>query len=198
MAKADTSNGDSWIAKIPAFLGLYLIYLFVSGWTFGDFYLRELGLSPRWLELSVYDILITGFTVLFTGGRWLWPFYLLALLVPILLETFVWGRYVWPRLASALVLFGVIFPIYFVSRAAGVQQARIDQNPASSRLPVITFSLKDGKRYVGKLLYLKNGTYFVREARDIASTNAEDKSLSITLSIYRAEDVHDVTVIGYP
>jgi hypothetical protein len=190
--------GEPWFSKVSQYLGLYVIYVFISGWAFGDFYLREMGLSPRWLDLSFYEVLVTGFTVLFTGGKWLWPFYVLVLLVPILIEVSPWSSHASVRIISTIVLVALLFPIYLVSRAAGVQQAQIDKGAKSSRLSVITFSSKEGKKYVGKLLYLKNGTYFIREVRAIDSPDADDASTGLELSIYRAEDVQDVKVVGYP
>jgi hypothetical protein len=198
MTNSDSSVGDSWIAKVTAYFGFYLIYVFISGWTFGEFYFRELGLSPRWLDLSIYDILTTGFTVLLTGGKWLWPFYLAVLVIPILLERSSWSNRLSVRLTTAVLLFAVLFPIYFISRSAGIQQSSIEKDPKSSRLPVMTFSSKDGKKYVGKLLYLKDGTYYVREVKAVDSANTDEAAVGLTLSVYRAEEIHDVKVVGYP
>jgi hypothetical protein len=189
--------GEGWFSKVSQYLGLYVIYVFLSGWAFGDFYLRDLGLSPRWLDLSLSDVLVSGFTILFTGGKWLWPFYLMVLLIPILVEVSSWGNRASVRVVSTILLVALLFPIYLISRTAGVQQARIDKS-ANSRLPVVTFSSKDGKKYVGKLLYLKSGTYFIREVRAIDSPDADDASSGLTLSIYRAEEVQDVRVVGFP
>jgi hypothetical protein len=193
-----TEVGESSFSTVSQYLGFYVVYIFISGWAFGDFYLRDMGLSPRWLDLSLYDILVSGFTILFTGGKWLWPFYLLVLLIPILVEGSSWRKRASVKIISTIVLVALLFPIYLVSRAAGVQQAQIDKGAKSSRLPVITFSSKEGKKYVGKLLYLKNGTYFVREVRAIDSPDADDAASTLALSIYRAEEVQNVKVVGYP
>jgi hypothetical protein len=66
--------GESWFARVSQYLGLYAIYVFISGWSFGDFYWREMGLSPRWIDLSFADVLVTGFLILLTGGKWFRPF----------------------------------------------------------------------------------------------------------------------------
>lgn len=190
--------GGSWFATVSQYLGLYTIYVFVSGWAFGDFYLRQMGLSPRWIDLSVTEVLVTGFLILFTGGKWLGPFYVLIFLLPLVVEVSPWARRGSVRVVSATVLVALLFPVYLVSRAAGAQQAQIDKNATSSRLPVITFSDDAEHKYVGRLLYLRSGTYFIRDVKLIDSDDADDASSGLVLSIYRAEDIKDIRVVGYP
>jgi len=192
------SAGESWFSRLSQYLALYVVYVFIAGWAFRDFYLRDMGLSPRWLDFSLYEVLVSGFTILFTGGRWLWPLYLLVFLIPTVLEVWSWRNRALIRVLSTILLLALLFPIYFVSRVAGVRQAQIDKTSKISRLPVITFSSKEGKKYVGRLLYLKNGTYFIREVRSIDAPFGDDVSLGLVLSIYRAEEIHDVKVVGYP
>lgn len=192
------SIAEPWFSKVSQYLGLYVIYVYISGWAFGSFYLRYLGLSPHWLDLGVSDSLVSGFTILFTGGKWLWPFYVAVLLIPVTLELLPWGNRPFVRIMSTVVMVALLFPIYLVSRSAGIQQAQIDKDPTFSRLPVITFASKEGKRYFGKLLYLKGEMYFIREVRDIDSADKDSGASDISLSIYRAEDLRDVKVTGYP
>ena len=177
---------------------MYVVYVFISGWGFGASYLQELGVSQRWFDVSLSDELVRGFTVLFSGGKWLLPFYFLVFLIPILTEIPSFKNRAWVRISSVIVLVSLLWPIFLVSRAAGIQEAKVDTNPHSSRLQTITFSLKDGKKYAGRLVYLKNGLYFIREAREINSLDMDDPSATLKLSIYRAEDMQAVKVVGVP
>ena len=190
------SSVESWFSKVTQLLGLYVIYVFVSGWAFDGFYFRALGLNTRWLDLSLSDTLVSGFMVLFASGKWVAPFYLSALGIPLFVEISSWGKRTWVRVLSMIVLVALLFPVYAISRSAGLAQAQIDKG-AKSRLPVITFSSKEGKKYVGKLLYLRNDTYFIREMQSVDSVTI-DSSSGIALSIYRGEDVRDVQIVTYP
>lgn len=96
-----------------------------------------------------------------------------------------------------IVLVMLLWPIFLVSWRAGFNQGKIDKTPELSRLQAITFSTKDGKKYIGKLVSLKNGLYFIREVTDIKS-DTDDPSARFKLWIYRAEDLQDVTVTGAP
>src|SRR5258708_36159885 len=78
------SGGLIW--AVSQVLVLYAIYVSISGWAFLDYYFRYFGLDTRWLDLSIYDILIKGFTVLFTGGALLWPLYIALILLPLVAE----------------------------------------------------------------------------------------------------------------
>jgi hypothetical protein len=188
-------DGGASFSRISEHLSVYAIYAVLSGWAFGTFYLRELGISPRWVDLSVSDVLIYGFTVLLSGvGKWLLPFYLSVLLIPLLVELPPWSNRISIRILNLILLMVLLWPIYLISRSAGVEEARIDTNPQSSRLPRITFASKD-KKYVGRLAYLKDGVYFIREATDIGPLGREDRTSRLTLSIYRAEDISDVRVV---
>ena len=196
-SRREVENG-AWFSKFSDYLAVYIVYVFISGWAFGASYLQELGINQRWVDVSLSDVLVRGFTVLLAGGKWLLPLYLLVLLIPILAEIPSWKNRASIRIFSAVILVGLLWPIFLVSRSVGLKQAKTDRNPQSSRLQTITFSSKDGKKYAGKLVYLREGVYFIREARDINSPDEPDPSADLELSIYRAEDLQEVKVVDLP
>src|SRR6266478_4077401 len=86
MRLVEDSTESGLLSAVSKLLVLYAIYVFISGWAFLDYYFRYYGVDTRWLDLSIYDILIKGFTVLFTGGSLLWPLYLILIAVPLIAE----------------------------------------------------------------------------------------------------------------
>jgi len=191
------ASGGSWLSHISQLLGLYLVYVFISGWAFSDAYCRNFGLNPRWIDFSSYDILVGGFTVLFLGGSWLLPFYALAFSMPFLLDLSPWNKRAEVKIPLLLLLVAVLFPIYLLSHRAGNLQAEIDKGP-KSRLPVITFSTANGRKHRGKLLFFKSATYFLRNVKSVDPPDPNETSDSLELSIFRAEELQEVKVVGYP
>jgi len=163
----DRSEGG-FVSVVVKLLPLYLVYVFLSGWTFLDYYFRFFGLNPRWLDLSFYDTLVKGFTILYTGGELLWPVYIAVLVLPFAFDGCLKDRHwVFSKLLPAVILFLLIVPVYCISREAGISQARFDKGDRS-RLPSIIFTVH-GQDYHGKLLMLKGGTYFIHKAAKVKS-----------------------------
>lgn len=133
---------EGLMAKLAQLSALYAVYLFISGWTFFDYYYREFAIDPRWLDLPLQEILMKGFTILFTGGWWLWPIYLFMIVGTLIVDEIPAIRRRSPaRPLVAAILFVALIGVYFASRAAGSGQAQVDKGD-SSRLPLMTFSRK--------------------------------------------------------
>lgn len=188
MAEPDNSGLISTASKL---VGLYVIYVFLSGWAFNDYYFRFFGIDPRFLDVSFYDTVLKGFVVLFTGAKWLWAVYALLLVLPIVLDSALRRWPVTRTLLLATIMVAALIPIYIVSRSAGESKARTDKGDHSS-LPGITFSVQK-RRYVGKLLYLKGDTYFIDRVRPLG----EEGQMNLKLSVYKAADLSDVKVIEH-
>jgi len=189
----DDSSELDFVSLIVKLLPLYLVYVFLSGWTFLDYYFRDFGVNPRWLDLSFYDTLVKGFTILYTGGKLLWLVYLAALVLPVAVDGSLKGRH-WAlsKLLPAVVLFALIFPVYYISQEAGISQARVDKGDRS-RLPPVNFTVR-GQDYHGKLLLLRGGTYFIHK---VAKIREDATGANLQVSVYRAEELSNVMVTGY-
>ncbi len=133
---------ESFIAKLTQLLAVYVVYVFLSGWTFFYFYYRQFGVDPRWFDLPVQETLVKGFTILFTSGPWLWPCYIAMLVVPLWLDGKASLRdRLWVRLLLGLFMIGVLLCVFYISRSAGVKEAKNDQG-SPTRLVPATYSLK--------------------------------------------------------
>lgn len=195
------SEKGGLVSAVSQLLVLYAIYVFLSGWAFLDYYFRYFGLDTRWLDLSTPEILIKGFTILFSERWWvLWPIYVLLFSVPLIVERKLQKRF---DIALAVVVFllCMLFPIYLVSRSVGEKVAVVDKG-VNSTLPAITFTAKLSRtQYHGKLLWFRSGTYFVHDVELIPGQNGKTADISpgsaLELSIIRAEDVVDVAVIEH-
>ena len=131
MRLAEESTESGLVSAVSKLLVLYAIYVFISGWAFLDYYFRYYGVDTRWLDLSVYDILIKGFTVLFTGGSLLWPLYLILIAVPLIAERKLKNQ-VWSVFTVTVLLLAVLLAVYTVSRRAGEERARLDKSNNST------------------------------------------------------------------
>lgn len=195
---SDESEKAGLISTVSKLLALYAVYVFISGWAFLDYYYRYYGVDTRWLDLTTYDILIKGFTVLFTGGWGLWPLYILLIALPLIAERKVKNR-IWSVLAITVVLLLILLGVYWVSRTAGQRMAQVDKSD-STTLPPIVFRLKSTKlQYHGKLLGFRSGTYFIHglalvPGQPPSSGDISETPSPLELSMIRAEDVTDVTV----
>lgn len=185
----------SLISTVSQLLILYAVYVFISGWAFLDYYFRYYGIDPRWLDIGSYDIFIKGFTALFTGGGWLWPLYVLLILIPVIAEYKVRNT-----LRSALSVSGalivILLGVYSVSRSAGEAMAKRDKGDQST-LSSITFRDKaENVQYHGKLVLFRSGTYFVHDAEPIPNqkTRASSYGSNIEISVFRAEDITNIRI----
>src|SRR5262249_44010485 len=149
-------NDNSIFSKLSQLMALCVVYLFLSGWAFLDAYYRFFGLNPRWLDMSLYDVLTKGFTILFRGGGSLWPGYVVVVLVPIGFESITALREkLLGRLLRAAFLLAMFVPVFVLAERAGQAEGRTDKSD-NTKLPAITFTITKSKQNrSGKLLYAK-------------------------------------------
>jgi hypothetical protein len=202
MATSESDRG--FIAKLTQLFAVYVIYVFVSGWTFLDYYFREFGVDPRWLDFPVQETLVKGFTVLFTNGLWLWPIYATMLIVPLLVDGIPQlRRRVSARIIASCFLFVTLVGVYFASRSAATAEARIDKSP-QTRLPVIIFARKPpcpspsaGTQptceYIGTTLAVRNGLLYLHHV----TTRDKQDGPSLAVSVFRVEDLADIQMIEH-
>jgi hypothetical protein len=196
---ANESTSSSFVGRVTQLFALYVVYVFVSGWTFFDYYYRKFQIDPRWLDLPIQEVLVKGFTVLFTGGYWLWPLYLLIIVGALAIDEMpsVQSR-LWVRLVTGPILFVALVCIYFASRNAGISEAQIDEGPGT-RLPLITFSKKQlsstagtsSADFTGHVLALRNGTFYLHNVSELGNQS----SASIGLWVVRSEELTDVQIV---
>jgi hypothetical protein len=197
---SDRKERGGLVSAVSQLLVLYAIYVFISGWAFLDYYFRYFGVDTRWLDLSTYDVLIKGFTVLFTGSYWLGPLYFLVIVLPLIAER-KFQKSIGSILFVTLVLLAILLSVYLLSRKAGETMARKDKSE-STTLPSVTFRVKGSKiRYYGKLLGFRSGTYFVHGVQPIPGqtpvAGANNSSAMLELSILRTEDIDEVTIVEH-
>jgi hypothetical protein len=99
--------------------------------------------------------------------------------------------------------------VFFVSLKAGEDRARLDKSDQTT-LPTIIFQVRElptrpektatpnrtneaEPTYHGKLLLLRNGSYFVHGVTVIEKASTG----SLQTSIYRAEDIKEVSVVEH-
>ena len=176
-------------------LPVYAVYVFIAGWTFSDHYYRYFGVNPKWLDIDFHDSLTKGFTILFGGGgARLGCLYLLMVMVPLMSEGLheVGNHPTVRRLLECilvLTLAGILPLIYWISRDAGISQAKVDKSDRST-LPTINFTVNKHP-YQGHLLFVKNGMYYIHNVQDKPESKVQE------VSIFRAEDVSDITLIEF-
>lgn len=201
VSKSSAEGSEGGLASaVSKLLVLYAIYVFISGWSFLDYYFRYYGVDTRWLDFSIYDVLIKGFTVLFTGGWLLWPVYLILIAGPLIAERKLKNQ-IWFVLTITVLLMGGLWLVYTISRRAGEEKARLDKGNEST-LPAITFTYKASRlQYHGKLLAFRAGTYFVHGVELIPGQHAITadpfEGSALELSLLRAEDLTDVMIIEH-
>ncbi len=211
---------ESFIAKLTQLVALYVVYVFLSGWTFFDFYYRQFGVDPRWFDLPVQETLVKGFTVLFTSGTWLWACYGIMLLVPLWVDgsAKLRDRFL-VRMLVGGVMIGVLLCVFFISKSAGISEAKHDQAGTPTRLAPVTFTLKacaernelkskeisrTGQHkvlqettlpkcdYSGQILIFRNGVYYLYKVAPLR----EQPPANLALQVYRAEELINLTIAG--
>jgi hypothetical protein len=86
-------------------------------------------------------------------------------------------------------LFVVLLPaVYFVSRSAGQQKAKVDAGLMST-LPGVTFTF-ERRPFIGKLLYVKGDSYFIHRVRPLG----QETGGVLQLSAYKASEIGDVKI----
>jgi hypothetical protein len=200
-AASEDQDAGGLISTVSKLLVLYAVYVFISGWAFLDYYYRYYGVDTRWLDLTTYDILIKGFTVLFTGGWLLWPLYVVLITLLLIAERKLQNR-IWSVLVITITLLAILLAVYIVSRRAGERIAQADKGD-STTLPSIIFRLRSSKlQYHGKLLGFRSGVYFVHgvalvPGQNSSSADTSGSSSDLELSMIRAEDITDISVIEH-
>jgi len=194
MPQDNNGDGDGILSNVVKLLPVYAVYVFIAGWTFSDYYFRYFGVSPRWLDIAFHDTLTKGFTILFGGGGLkLWLVYGLMLAVPLVAEGSRELNHNLIRKVLEIILIvalAVILPlIYWISREAGINQAKIDKG-SQSLLPTVSFTVNK-HQYRGHLLFVRNGTYFVH------NVDQKDESEVQEVSIFRAEELSDITIVEF-
>lgn len=180
----------NFLSDVSMLLPLCVVYIFLSGWAFDDYYFRFFGLDPKFLDLGFHDTLVRGFTIIFAGARLLGVLYVALLMIPPLLN--ISNVQAWKKICLMALLFVGLLPIvYLISRSAGEQRARVDAGPTST-LPAITFTFQK-RSWVGKLLYMKGDLYFVHHVRPLGG---EDTG-NIELSTYKTSEIDDVKIVGH-
>ena len=201
--KSDPPEPTNIVSKISGLFGLYTVFVFLSGWTFLDYYYRSFGLSTRSLDLPLSEILMKGFTVLFEGAWALWFIYLFIVIVPVLVEMLPKLRNnMIMQLILSVTMLSCVPAVYYIAKAAGKSLATKNKGN-DSELPVITFRV-GCKRFLGNLLYFHNGTYFVHDVKFASvalgsetnchgDVNADTKIQRLT--IYRSDQMEDLTIV---
>lgn len=195
------------VSKLSGLVGVYSIFVFLSGWTYFETYYSRFGLYVRWLDLSVTEVLTKGFIILFEPrGRWLWLIYIFVLVIPVLQEVMPRVRSnVIAQLGVALVMLGCLPLTFYVAQRAGLEAAATNQG-TSTQLPYIRFETRCGL-FSGRLLFIKDHDFYVHDLmQDKATTNSSESCLPMSplqyghhfLSVYRSEDVHVVEIIESP
>jgi hypothetical protein len=200
-AAPDDRDTGGLISTVSKLLVLYAVYVFISGWAFLDYYYRYYGVDTRWLDLTTYDILIKGFTVLFTGGWLLWPLYVVLIALPLIAERKLQNR-IWSVLAITATLLAILLAVYVVSTRAGEKIAQADKSD-NTTLPSIIFRSRASKlQYHGKLLGFRSGVYLVHgvalvPGQNSLSADTPGGSSDLELSMIRGEDITEITVIEH-
>jgi hypothetical protein len=201
---SDATSPGTIVGKISGLVGLYAVFVFISGWTFLDFYYRQFGVYTRWIDISIQETLMKGFIILFEGGHWLWAIYLFIIVVPILFEVFPrFQRHIVVQLLVACLMFSCLPLTYYISRNVAEVTAARNQSTASV-LPDVRFSTKCGI-YVGKLLYQRDSSYYLHDVRFLKKANPlpdeclvpSDPHMAHELTILKSEVVHDLKIAEY-
>lgn len=198
---------EDFVTATIKLIPLYGAYLFLSGWASSDYYYRFFGMDPKSLDMGLYDTLLRGFTVLFPlpqfslswllrGAGTLWFLYGAVVVGSLIAQRWSWFERQWfarPLVVAMLLL--LFLCVYNVSRRAGEERARLDTSDHTT-LPTILFQVRGseaGTSYYGKLLLLRNGVYFIHDVAPVGET----PTAVLQVSVYRAEDLEDVSVVEH-
>jgi hypothetical protein len=217
------NDHENLLSSTIKLLPLYGVYVFLSGWASLDSYYRFFGMDPKSLDIGLYDTLLKGFTILFPVRHlpisWLfcgvlWSVYGFVILAPIAAKHFARHQRAWGIKADLVwvtLLVVSLMSVFSASFKAGEDRARLDKTEQTT-LPTIMFQVRNSGSptgtqesatkglstnteltYYGKLLLLRNGTYFIHGVK----TNGESSAGSFQLSLYRAEDLKEVSVVEH-
>lgn len=203
---ADKSKDDQQpstiVGKISGLVGLYAVFVFISGWTYFDAYYSSFGIYARWLDLSVTETLTKGFLIVFEQhGRLLWLIYVFVVVVPVIFEVAPrFKTHIKSQIIVAAIMLACLPATYFISRRAGLSAASTNQGN-NTHLPFIRFNTKCGM-FSGRLLFIKDHDLYIH---DLTQDNEVKTNGCFVLSqkergnhflyIYRLEDVKEVEII---
>jgi hypothetical protein len=179
---SDTNNDQrqppTVVSKLSGLIGLYAVFVYLSGWTFLDYYYRSFGLNTTWLDISITETLMKGFIILFEGGQLLWFIYVFVVVVPVLFEVFPRLRvHIMAQIVIACLMLSCLPIAYYISKSAGEKAAAIRQGPQTA-LPDVSFEIQCGrafKKHVGKLLYVKNGFYYLHRVQPLEGQSVKQE-----------------------
>jgi hypothetical protein len=198
----DDQQPSTIIGKISGLVGLYAVFVFVSGWTYFDSYYASFGLYVRWLDLSVTETLTKGFLILFEKpGHWLWLIYVFVVVVPVVFEVIPrFKKHISYQIVVAAIMLACLPATYLISRRAGLSAASTNQG-TSTNLPFIRFNTKCGM-FSGRLLFIKDHDLYIHDLSEdnVVKTNgcfvlSQKEGGNHFLYIYRLEDVKEVEII---
>jgi hypothetical protein len=184
------------IGKISGLLGFYAIYVFLAGWTFLNVYFRSFGLDPRWITLASIEVPMKAVTAVFAVHGWsLAAIYMIVVVTTLVLELSTEAWMTPLRRAVCTVILALMLPLTFYSSWwVGLASARLDKTDKTG-LEAINFTFH-GNRFAGKLLFVESGKFFVHDLQQLTvSKGAEAHNHSEQLSIFRAEEISDVSII---
>jgi hypothetical protein len=169
MADRDDQQQSTIVGKISGLVGLYAVFVFISGWTYFDAYYSSFGIYARWLDLSVTETLTKGFFILFEQhGRFLWFIYVFVVVVPVIFEVVPrFKTHIKSQVIIAAIMLAYLPATYFISRRAGLAAASTNQG-SDTNLPIIRFNTKCGM-FSGRLLFIKDHDLYIH---DLTQDNA--------------------------
>jgi hypothetical protein len=204
MADKDKHDQPSTIVgKISGLVGLYAVFVFISGWTYFDAYYSSFGIYARWLDLSVTETLTKGFFILFEPhGLWLWIIYVFVVVVPVIFEVVPrFKTHIKSQIVVAAIMLACLPATFLISRRVGLFAASQNQGNDTS-LPFIRFNTKCGM-FSGRLLFIKDHDLYIH---DLTQDNeikpntdcfvlSRQESVNHFLYIFRLEDVKQVEIL---
>ncbi|HXA85459.1 MAG TPA: hypothetical protein VNZ47_10305 [Candidatus Dormibacteraeota bacterium] len=204
---ADKSKDDQQpstiVGKLSGLVGLYAVFVFISGWTYFDAYYSSFGIYARWLDLSVPETLTKGFRVLFEQhGQWLWLIYVFVVVVPVIFEVVPrFKTHFKSQIIVAAIMLACLPATYFISRDAGLSAASTNQGD-NTNLPFIRFNTKCGM-FSGRLLFVKEHDLYIHDLTEDKEVKTNGGCFVLSqkergnhfLYIYRLEDVKEVEIV---
>ena len=138
-----TDKRSGLYSKATSLLPLFVVYIFLPGAVYLNFYYRSFGVSTRWLDIPASEVLLRAFTLMLDFKTLFAVVFGLLLLGPVLVEITT-NLSTSVVVNTVLVLTYIMSPLYLYveSRAVASEDARRDKGKGTT-LPFITYSLKN-------------------------------------------------------